>query len=154
MARGDVGTSPPKTPRSPQRNAGSSHPISLAIDVIAQQLGFGTGHSMLGSLSGLDSLAESNLVLARSNEVLVERLADHDEVKATNAVLQREVTTLTHEVTVARSDKAALEQEMRLGQMQRSTKRKNILISVVPFALAFGLFVSSIVSIFIIGSAY
>ena len=79
----------------------------------------------------MEALAESNLLLARANEALVSRLEDHDDLKLSNVAL-------AHELALVRADKITLEQEVHLGAIQRSTRRKKFYISSVPFVV--GLF--------------
>ena len=84
----------------------------------------------------MEALAESNLTLARTNEVLVQRLAEHDQLKSANDSLRAANAALLQELEQVRADKTALEQEMHLGVVQRSTRRAKIYVSFVPFTVS------------------
>ena len=84
----------------------------------------------------MEALAESNLTLTRTNEVLVQRLAEHDQLKSANDSLRAANAALLQELEQTRADNTALEQEMHLGVVQRSTRRAKIYVSFVPFTVS------------------
>ena len=102
----------------------------------------------------MEALAESNLTLARTNEVLVQRLAEHDQLKSANDSLRAANAALLHELEQVRADNTALEQEMHLGVVQRSTRRAKIYVSFVPFAVSIVTFFICIILMFCSMASY
>ena len=97
----------------------------------------------------MEALAESNLLLARSNESLVARLEEHDSLVKQSNNLRLKNASLEQELQQANADKTALEQEMHLGALQRSTRRVKIYTSFLPFTLGMAAFFTFLILMFL-----
>ena len=90
-------------------------------------------------------------LLIETNALLVQKLADHEEVTRNHVtcrkdleLMRTQLTSTAQECDDARAEKAALEQEMRLGNAQKAMKRKGFLMLTVPCTIGTAMFTISV----------